>query len=132
MWSTPFYYTDFRFYLSLLPEKLLVILICFAILNAFASKNEVKSGSLLSSYLNYFSVFFFFSAVYWMYYLHGTSGLHILKTVNSDLTFFFFYDTIKINKLIIYVKIVISLLVGFSLYAAKRNLLMNNLIQFKI
>jgi NADH-quinone oxidoreductase subunit N len=131
MWSSAFYFTDFRFYLSLLPEKLLVILICFAILNAFASKSEVKSGSLLSSYLNYFAFFFFFAAIYWMYYLHGTSGVHMFKNISSELTFFFFYETIKINKLIIYIKIVISLLVGFSLYAAKRNLLMNNLINYE-
>jgi len=50
---------DYRFYLSLLPEKLLIICICLAILNAFSAKAEVKAGILLNKYLNYFSTFFF-------------------------------------------------------------------------
>ena len=64
---------DYRFYLSLLPEKLLIIFICLAILNAFSAKVEVKAGILLKSYLNYFSAFFFGAAFYWVCYLYGFS-----------------------------------------------------------
>ena len=126
---------DYRFYLSLLPEKLLIICICLAILNAFSAKAEVKAGILLNNYLNYFSTFFFGAALYWICYLYGFSLNNIIFSYNelnlSNATFFVFYDTLKFNKLIIQIKIVIALLVGAALLTAKRHLLLNNLINYE-
>ena len=126
---------DYRFYLSLLPEKLLIICICLAILNAFSAKAEVKAGILLNKYLNYFSTFFFGAALYWICYLYGFSLNNIIFSYNelnlSNATFFVFYETLKFNKLIIQIKIVIALLVGAALLTAKRHLLLNNLINYE-
>lgn len=126
---------DYRFYLSLLPEKLLIIFICLAILNAFSAKVEVKAGILLKSYLNYFSAFFFSAAFYWICYLYGFPLNNIIFQYNeldiTNATFFVFYETLKFNKLIIQIKIIIALLVGCALLTAKRNLLLNNLINYE-
>lgn len=125
-------FIDFRFYLGLVPEKLLIILICFCILNAFSVKDDIKSGTLLNSYLNYFAFFFFASAIYWLYYLYSFPiGMENLNYDIKNATFFLFYETFRINTFIIQAKIIIAILVGCSLLTAKRNLLLNNLINYE-
>jgi len=57
-----------------------------------------------------------------------------MENLNYDIknaTFFLFYETFRINSFIIQAKIIIAILVGCSLLTAKRNLLLNNLINYE-
>jgi len=111
-----------------LPEILLVVLVCFLILVA-VSHHESRIKSYFSFSLNNFLVvvayFFLFLAIYF------TAVAELYSTDLNTVTVFMFYNTLKINITLIYIKLIISLLVAFSLYNAKRYLLLTNLVSYE-
>jgi NADH:ubiquinone oxidoreductase subunit 2 (subunit N) len=111
-----------------LPEILLVLLVCFLILVA-VSHHESRIKSYFSFSLNNFLVvvayFFLFLGIYF------TVVAELYFVDLNNLTVFTSYSTLKINITIIYIKLIISLLVAFSLYNAKRYLLLTNLVSYE-
>jgi NADH:ubiquinone oxidoreductase subunit 2 (subunit N) len=111
-----------------LPEILLVLLVCFLILVA-VSHHESRIKSYFSFSLNNFLVvvayFFLFLGIYF------TVVAELYFVDLNNLTVFTSYNTLKINITIIYIKLIISLLVAFSLYNAKRYLLLTNLVSYE-
>lgn len=111
-----------------LPEILLVFLVCFLILVA-VSHHESRIKSYFSFSLNNFLVvvayFFLFLGIYFTV----VANLYFVDL--NNLTVFTSYNTLKINITIIYIKLIISLLVAFSLYNAKRYLLLTNLVSYE-
>lgn len=111
-----------------LPEILLVVLVCFLILVA-VSHHESRIKSYFSFSLNNFLVvvayFFLFLGIYF------TAVAELYSADLNTVTVFMFYNTLKINITLIYIKLIISLLVAFSLYNAKRYLLLTNLVSYE-
>lgn len=112
-------------YCSLLPEFLLLLFVSFLILYAVHRKDSSKPQLtlLLPSFLNATTVFFLFCAFYWALYLNYLP----FQTV----TVFLFYNTLKINSMLLLIKIMLSLIVAICVYTAKRYLLLNNLMYYE-
>ena len=118
----------FYLFFSFLPEMLLVILVCFLILVA-VSHHESRIKSYFSFSLNNFLVVVAYFFLFLAFYFAVVANAYYVDL--DTLTVFMFYSTLKINITIIYVKLIISLLVAFSLYNAKRYLLLTNLVSYE-
>lgn len=103
-------------FLSFLPELFLMALILCLIFIAVSTAKDQKIY-LLNSFLN-FSVYFYFLLIIYLIFLS------FCDLYQSQFTFFFFYDTLKLNQILIFMKILLSFFSLGCLISVKRYLLL--------
>ena len=111
---------DSYFYLGLLPEFLMISFILILIIIAITTP-KIQKTFLLETFLQGFIYFYLFILTYYSYLL--LSGLF-----PGHLTIFLCYQTLKLNQMLILIKMLLIFFALGSLMSVKRYLMLYQLI----